>query len=55
MENIDVILPYMKISVEKYIFDRTETILKAMYIYRDREIMQNFIQKKKKILSTMTK
>lgn len=37
-EYMGLIMPFVRISVEKYVFDRTQAVLKSMYIYRDREI-----------------
>lgn len=48
-------MPFMKIAVEKYIFDRTETAIKSMYEFKNREVSEKFKAKKAKILSTMTK
>jgi hypothetical protein len=48
-------MPFMKVAVEKYIFDKTETVLKAMYLHRDRQTEETFKQKKQKITKTLTK
>lgn len=29
-------MPFMKIAIEKYVFDTTEAVLKAMYLYKDK-------------------
>jgi hypothetical protein len=44
----------MKIAAEKYIFDRAETVLRAMYLHRDRPTSELFQQKKQKIISNLT-
>lgn len=48
-------MPYMRISVEKYIFDRAEVVLKTMYVARDREVMDKFLKKRSKIVGVLSK
>lgn len=35
-------MPFMKIAIEKYVFDRTETVLKTMYLHKDKQVSETF-------------
>jgi hypothetical protein len=47
-------LQFMKIATEKYIFDRTETVLRAMYLHRDGATSETFERKRQKIVGSLT-
>ena len=41
--NVNLILPYFKISVEKYVFDKVEPLVKDIYQEKAESIERNFL------------
>lgn len=52
--NVNLILPYFKISVEKYVFDKVEPLVKDIYQEKAGSIERNFLEKREKIIKTLT-
>ncbi len=49
---MEKVMPYCRISVEKYVFSQVENIIIPIYHYSSSEISNIFEEKRKKIFST---
>lgn len=51
---MEQIMPYCRISVEKYVFEKVHETIAKIYDAKNQAIVSDFISKKHKILNTMT-
>lgn len=47
-------MPYCRISVEKYVFEKINATLYAVYENKNENTVKLYLQKKNKIISTLT-
>lgn len=47
-------MPFFRISIEKYVFDKTEPLLKTIYIKKYQDTTKVFAEKRRRIVSSMT-
>lgn len=50
----ETLFPFLKIAIEKYVFDRTEVLLKKIYDHADNQKTAIFAAKCRKIRQTMS-
>lgn len=48
------IMPYCRISVEKYVFEKINATLYAVYENKNENIVKLYLQKKNKIINALT-
>lgn len=51
---MEQIMPYCRISVEKYVFEKIYVTITAIYQVKNETVVKNYVVKKGKILNTMT-
>ena len=51
---MEKVMPYCRISVEKYVFSQVENIIIPIYHYSSSEISNIFEEKRKKIFNTQS-
>ena len=49
---MEKVMPYCRITVEKYVFDRIEKVIYPIYKQNVNEQMEIYLEKKEKIFST---